>query len=200
MPRVVIVDDHPAVRTGAAQYLACEDGIVVEAAVPTAGAAEEACRRLRPDVLVADYHLPDGDGLSLCMELGPDGPGVVLYSAFADEHLVVLAIVAGARAVMQKSGDPRDLIAAVKAVAAGERLLPPLLPPAMQEAGARLDGDDLPILGMLVHDVPPGEIASTLAIGQDTLAARRRAMFERLRGGGLRWSAGCPSGMRATAR
>jgi DNA-binding response OmpR family regulator len=60
----------------------------VEASVATAAEAEAECQHHQPHVLVADYHLPDIDGLSLCLRLDArDGPPVVLYSAFADEHL-----------------------------------------------------------------------------------------------------------------
>jgi DNA-binding NarL/FixJ family response regulator len=187
MIHLVIVDDHPAVRAGIEALLGAEHGITVAAAVATAAEAEAACERSRPDVVVADHRLPHRDGLSLCLRLGSSGgPPVVLYSAFADDDLTVPAMVAGAHAIVSKAADPHELIVAVLATARGRRRLPAPTAAALHAAGALLDPDDLPVLGMLAHGVPPAEIAATLEIGEDRLTARRRAMSERLRGGTAR--------------
>jgi DNA-binding NarL/FixJ family response regulator len=179
---LVIVDDHAAVRAGVAALLAAELDLAVAATVATAAEAETECGHHQPDVLVADYHLPDIDGLSLCLRLeARDGPPVVLYSAFADEHLGVLAIVAGARAMVAKSADPIELVAAVRAVADHGRPLNAPGSAALQAAGAQLDPDDLPVLGMLTAGMEPPEIAGTLGIREDWLTARRWAMLKRLR-------------------
>jgi DNA-binding NarL/FixJ family response regulator len=183
MTRVAILDDHPTVRAGVEAFIEAEPGMTVVAAVATVAEAEVACDETAPDVLVSDYHLPDGDGLSLCLRLGEDGgPPVVLFSAFADGELAVLAAVAGARAVVPKSADPGELMDAVRAAARGERTEQDVRPLALRTAGERLDPDDLPVLGMLVHGLPPREIADTLGVERDRLDERRRAMLARLRG------------------
>jgi DNA-binding NarL/FixJ family response regulator len=193
---LVIVDDHPAVRAGVAALLAAEPDITVEATVATGAEAEVQCRRHQTDVLVADYHLPDLDGLSLSLRLGAaDGPPVVLYSAFADESVAVLAIVAGARAMVGKSADPTELVAAVRRVADGARLLSAPGPAALQAAGAQLDPEDLPVLGMLTAGVEPAEIVRTLGIREDWLTARRWAMLERLRATPSRRPVAPPKGL-----
>jgi DNA-binding NarL/FixJ family response regulator len=94
----------------------------------------------------------------------------------------VLAAVAGARAVVPKSADPGELMDAVRAAARGERTEQDVRPLALRAAGERLDADDLPVLGMLVHGLPPREIADTLGVERDRLDERRRAMLARLRG------------------
>jgi DNA-binding NarL/FixJ family response regulator len=183
MTRVAILDDHPMVRAGVEAFVEAEPGMSVAAAVATVAEAEVACDETAPDVLVSDYHLPDGDGLSLCLRLGEDGgPPVVLFSAFADGELAVLAAVAGARAVVPKSADPDVLIDAVRAAARGERAGQEAHPLALRAAGERLDPADLPVLGMLVHGLPPTEIANTLGVERNRLDERRRAMLARLRG------------------
>ena len=172
----------PPCGRGVASLLASEPDLTVEASVATAAEAEAECRHHQPHVLVADYHLPDLDGLSLCLRLDArDGPPVVLYSAFADEHLGVLAIVAGARALVGKSADPIELVAAVRAVVDHARALNAPGPAALQAAGANVDADDLPVLGMLTAGMEPSEIARTLGIREDWLTARRWAMLKRLR-------------------
>src|SRR6185295_5340170 len=87
--RVLVVDDHPAVRQGIEAMLGHEDGIVCIGTAASAGEAHElwpAAERLPADVVVVDRHLPDEDGLSLCLWLRTrtPAPAVVIYSAFAD--------------------------------------------------------------------------------------------------------------------
>lgn len=94
--RVLIVDDHPAVRAGVAGVLAAEADLNPAATVATARDAAAEARQLSPRVAIVDYHLPDRDGLSLTIELKrlPHPPGVLIYSGFADARLAVGAIVA----------------------------------------------------------------------------------------------------------
>jgi DNA-binding NarL/FixJ family response regulator len=186
--RIVVVDDHAAVREGVRAMLGGEPDLHPVAVAATAGAAAEAAALEHPDVMVIDYNLPDEDGLSLCLYLkSRDGaPAAVVYSAFADEHLVPLAVVAGADAVVAKATPPDELCDTVRAVARGESRVPPLTQPAMEAAGARLDAEDLPIFGMLAHGTPPDEIAATLRMSPSWLVARRWAMLEQLRDGAAR--------------
>jgi DNA-binding NarL/FixJ family response regulator len=182
--RVLVVDDHPAVRTGLLAMLADEPGIEPAGAAPSAGEAHE--RWLadgeRPDVVLVDYHLPDEDGLSLCLWLKSrdPAPAVVIYSASADEALALPALVAGADGLLGKSADPAEIGEVLRAVASGRRCLPPVAPHVDRDLGARLAPEDLPILGMLRHGVPAPELAATLGIDGAELATRRWAMLETL--------------------
>ena len=181
--RVIVVDDHTAVREGVRAMLGGEPDLEPVAVAGTAADAVELAADERPDVILLDYHLPDDDGLSLCLYLKSrePAPAVLVYSAFADEHLVPLAVVAGADAVVAKSTHPDELCDTVRAVARGTACTPPMTQAAMEAAGARLDADDLPIFGMLAHRTPADEIAATLRMVPAALTARRWAMLEQLR-------------------
>ncbi len=185
---VMIVDDHPAVREGLSSMLHVEPGLATVALAASAREALAEAVRFRPAVVVVDYHLPDEDGLALCLRLkaGPTPPAVLLYSAFADDTLTVLAVIAGADGLVSKTADPDDVVAAVAAVARGERLDVATTRQVMEATGSRLDPADLPILGMLVHRTPPSEIAATLQISEEWLTARRWAMLACLSGGASR--------------
>jgi DNA-binding NarL/FixJ family response regulator len=185
--RVLVVDDHPAVREGMDALLSHATGIVVAGTAASAGEAHAMWRALADapvDVVLVDRHLPDEDGLSLCLWLTTrtPAPAVVVAAATADEALAVPAAVAGACAVWAKTADPLDLPAVLRAAAAGERRLRADAPAIGAGQAARLAPEDLPILGMLRHGVPPAEIAATLGIDDATLAARRWAMLEALSG------------------
>jgi DNA-binding NarL/FixJ family response regulator len=185
--RVLVVDDHPAVREGMRAMLAREPGIVVAGTAASGGEAHAMWPRLERtpvDVVLVDRHLPDEDGLSLCLWLTTraPAPAVVVAAATADEALVVPASVAGACALWAKTSDPFELPDVLRAAAAGEHALPAVSPSVGAMDAARLAPEDLPILGMLRHGVPAAEIAATLGVDAAALAIRRWAMLEALVG------------------
>jgi DNA-binding NarL/FixJ family response regulator len=185
--RVLVVDDHPAVLEGLRAMLAHEPGIAVAGTAASGAEAHAMWPALEGppvDVVLVDRHLPDEDGLSLCLWLTTrsPAPAVVIAAASADESVALPAAVAGASAVWAKTADPGGLAALLRSAAAGTRSLPSAAPPVGAMQAARLSADDLPILGMLRHGVPADEIATTLGIDGATLAARRWAMLETLLG------------------
>src|SRR3954468_21238889 len=84
---LVIVDDHPAVRAGLRGLLEDEPDLFVVATAATAREGFEAIADARPELALIDLHLPDDDGLSLCLRTRALArpPRVVIYSAFADK-------------------------------------------------------------------------------------------------------------------
>jgi DNA-binding NarL/FixJ family response regulator len=182
---IVIVDDHPAVRHGLAAMLEVEGDLDVLAAVPTARDGLAAIERLEPDVALLDFHLPDEDGLLLCLRTLslPHPPRAIVFSAFADEALALQASVSGARGLVSKEHAPEKLREAVRAVAQGHQWLPPVGPRVVRDQAQKLAPADLPILAMLREEVPEAEIAETLGIEPDWLRARRCAIVGRLNSG-----------------
>src|SRR6185295_13061171 len=174
---LVIVDDHPAVRAGLRGLIDDEPGLRVAATAATAREGFDAIAHAQPQVALVDLHLPDDDGLSLCLRTRalPNPPRVVIYSAFADANLAVCAAIAGADAVLPKTASPRALLAVLR----GE-LRPPLDPRALRTVGAALDPEDLAILGMLAHGVSEREVAATLGLEPELARARRAAMLAKL--------------------
>jgi DNA-binding NarL/FixJ family response regulator len=179
---LVIVDDHPAVRAGLETMLDWEHDLEVAATAATADEGFTAIAELQPPVAVVDYQLPDGDGFTLCLRTCalPKPPRIIVYTAFATARHAVLAAVAGAHGLVSKCARPDELLDAIRADSPrhGDRITPY----ALREAAAQLDPDDLTVLGMLVHDVLPAEIAVALAIDDRRLLTRRWAMLERLVG------------------
>jgi DNA-binding NarL/FixJ family response regulator len=177
-----VVDDHGAVREGIRALLEAEPDIVLVGAVADARSALSLSRDAPAEVAVLDHHLPDEDGLTLCLRLkcGPRPPRVLVYSGFADDHLAVRAVVAGADALLPKETDPDELPRLVRRLARGDHRRPLIGAGPLRAAGSLLDPEDLPILGMLVHRTDPGEIADALGMSPDLLHDRRGAMLDRL--------------------
>ena len=171
---VLIVDDHPALRAGLEQLLDQEAGYRLLGAVSSEAELAIALQRHRPDVVVMDYALTRGDGLSACFRLKqrPHPPGVVLYSAYVDDVFAVPATLAQADAIVSKSDPVEVLLTAIDAVAAGESRVPSPDPELIEAASARLDAEDLPIVGMLFAKVRVGDIATTLGVEPREVEAR----------------------------
>jgi DNA-binding NarL/FixJ family response regulator len=181
--RVLIVDDHPAMRAGLTAVLRAEPGIVPLAAIASAEELAPALQRTAPDVVLLDYHLPTDDGLVLCRQIKRQvpTPGVLLYSAYADASLVVPAILAGADGVLNKSVPAGELYDALRTVARGEKVLPAVSRELLDDATARLDPEDLPILGMVLDGEPLSEAARVLRLAPAAASARLDGMLRRLR-------------------
>ncbi|HVL97250.1 MAG TPA: response regulator transcription factor [Solirubrobacteraceae bacterium] len=183
MIRIAVVDDHHAVRLGLEAMLTAEPDMEPVGAAATAAETWPLLYRTAPDVVLVDYRLPDLDGLTVCQRIkaAPPAPAVVLHSAFADDGLTVAALVAGADGVVHKGAPGRDLAEAIRTVAAGARSLPALDPELVRAGAEVLDGEDLPILGMLLHGTSRDEIARILHLDAPALQARLADMLGALR-------------------
>lgn len=179
--RVLIIDDHPAICAGLEGVLALEPDLVAVGSAANAREGLAQAQLLSPQAAIVDYHLPGRDGLSLTLQLKrlDQPPAVVIYSAFADARLAIGALVAGADGVVEKSSRPDELCAALRTVTGG-RLMIPSVPSEMTTIAAGVDPDDLPILGMLMNGVAPGEVAEVLGITEEWLDMRRWAILQRI--------------------
>ena len=183
MIRILLVDDHPALRAGLHTVLRAEPGLVPVGAVASAHEALAELEHLRPDVVVADYHLPDEDGLLLCRRIkaGHEPPHVLIYSAYADAALAIPALAAGADGIASKSADADELFEAIRTVARGNTVLPPVPRELLEEATARLDPDELPVFGMLIDGTSSSEIGDVLGLPPSEIVDRTRSIIGKLR-------------------
>jgi DNA-binding NarL/FixJ family response regulator len=181
--RVAIADDHHAVRLGLHAAIRSEPGLVPVGAAADGGSLAPLLRTTDPDVVLLDYHLPDADGLTLCrgIKADPPAPAVIRYSGFADDAMTVPALVAGADGIVNKGGPTRELFEAIRIVARGGKVLPPISEPLLRAAGEALDAEDLPVLAMLVDGAAPADIAAALRIVGAELRERIARMLGRLK-------------------
>jgi DNA-binding NarL/FixJ family response regulator len=167
MIRIVIVDDHPALRAGLRTVIAGEPGLVF--AGESSGSEESLwplLRSVRPDLVLLDYHLPKGDGLQLCYRIKQERPAprVIVFTAYASTGLALPARLAGADALLSKAIGARDLFEAIRRVNAGESLIDELSPGTMREAGAHIPEEHRALVGMLLDGASEAEVARTLGL------------------------------------
>jgi DNA-binding NarL/FixJ family response regulator len=165
MIRVVVIDDHPALRAGLQTVLDGEPGIVY--AGESDGSEESLwplLRRVNPDVVLLDFHLPKGDGLQFCYRIKQQvpAPGVIIFSAYASPDMMLAAQLAKADAVLNKGVEARELFGTIRAVAAGESALSAPSATALQEAHAHIADPDRAVVGMLLDGTPDAEVARTV--------------------------------------
>jgi len=125
MVKVFLVDDHEVVRRGVADMLEEDENLTV---IGQASSVSEALARvpaLRPDVVVLDVRLPDGNGVELCRELRSRLPELncLMLTSYTDEQAMLDAILAGAGGYVIKDIRGMDLISAVREVGSGKSLL-----------------------------------------------------------------------------
>jgi DNA-binding NarL/FixJ family response regulator len=183
MTRVVVIDPQPAVRAGLAMMLRTEPGLVPVGSAVGASDGLELVERQRPDVVVLDPHLLDGDGLGTARRLRTldPAPRVVLYSATADTTLPVIARVAGADGLVDKAAPAEELFEAIRRVARGVDALPPLDRAQLDAAAHRVEPEDLALLAMLVDRTSHADVADTLRLPPRKLARRIERLLGRLR-------------------
>jgi len=123
--RILLVDDHEVVRVGLKKVLEADPQMIVAGEAAAAGEAVTRAQADRPDVVLMDIRLPDGDGIQACRDILATCPGVrVLFlTSFADDETVLAAVLAGAHGFCVKRMDVENLVQSIKRVAAGESIL-----------------------------------------------------------------------------
>jgi signal transduction histidine kinase/CheY-like chemotaxis protein len=115
--RVLVVDDHPAIRRGLRELLGRRPGLTLVGEAGTAAEALERTAALSPDVVLMDLNLPGG-GLDATRRIAREHPDahVLILTAEPDDGCVRAALEAGARGYLRKSTDPASLVSAIRTV------------------------------------------------------------------------------------
>jgi DNA-binding NarL/FixJ family response regulator len=181
--QVAIVDDHPAVLAGLQRLVERADGLRPVVAVDGAEALLRALEQERADVVVLDYDLARGDGLTLCHRLRERArpPAVVVYSAYAGPALALAARVAGAQALIDKRAPAGQLLDAIGRVAAGEVLIPDIPRDVREAAIGRLDPDEMAVASMRLAGTSHHGIAEALGTDRRDIVRRVQRIVGRLR-------------------
>jgi DNA-binding NarL/FixJ family response regulator len=182
--RLLVVDDHPAVRAGLRELLADQADFHVVAAVATAEDGVDIAKREPIDVAVVDYQLSGRNGLWLSRKLKRllDPPAVLIYSAYTDGVLSAAAVVAEADAVVSKGRIGNDLCDEIRCAAAGRRHLPAIPPRLGESLRRRLDHEEQAIFGLLLAGFDTAEVAGTLGLSPADMESRLWELLRRLEG------------------
>jgi len=189
--RVVLVDDHQLIREGLRRAFDRAGDLEVVGEAGSVAEAMHALERLRPDVLVTDVRLPDGDGISLTTQVRAANPsiGIVVLTMYAGDEQVFAALDAGASGFVGKDAPAEEVVAAARHAAAAPRSFNARdLAGAMQRrmsapAGPKLSPREREVLDLLVDGLAIAQIARRLYISESTAKTHVANIYEKLGAG-----------------
>jgi len=190
---VLVVDDHPVVRMGVSMVLAKESGLKVVGEASSCAEGWDMLRRLRPDIVLGDLMLGDGNVCDLMQKMQAEGIGgqVIVYTAHSGEAKVLAALRAGASGYIIKSSTPQRLLDAIRTVARGGSYLDPTIAShvigrvgGVQERrsahGRELTDREATVLSALVEGKRNKDIAGELFITERTVKYHIHGLFTKL--------------------
>lgn len=187
---VFLLDDHALVRTGMRMMLSAETDIEVVGEADNGETALPMIRRLRPDVVLCDLHLPGISGLEVTERIvkGDYGSRVVVVSVLEDGPMPKRLIEAGASGYVGKGGDAGELLRAVREVSRGKRYLANGIAQHLALAGLggeatpfdSLSPRELEVAMLLVQGLRQEDIAKRLSLSAKTVNTHKARLFEKL--------------------
>ena len=192
--RLLLVDDHPIVRTGLRMLFQSEPDMVVVGEVNGGEEALEAVQTLHPDVVIMDVAMPGMNGIEATRRIKESSPdtAVLALTMHEDEQYFFAMLHAGASGYIPKRAAPDDLVSAIRVVAEGNFFLYSTLarflmkdmaeqtPAASQERVESLTPRETEVLTYIAEGFTSREIADTLVISVKTVERHRENIMTKL--------------------
>jgi DNA-binding NarL/FixJ family response regulator len=171
--RIMVVDDHPVVREGFAGMIGTEPDMRLVAEARSGEEAQRLFRQHRPDVTLMDLRMPGVNGVEAIRAIRREFPQsrfIVLTTYDGDED-IYRALEAGAQAYLLKDMLCDEILAAIRAVHAGQRRIPAEVGTRLAErmSGLELSGREQQVLELVVKGQSNKEIAARLDITEATV-------------------------------
>jgi two-component system response regulator DevR len=192
--RVMLVDDSELVRRGIASVLAgAVPPIKVVGEAGRVATAVAECLRIKPDIVLMDIRMPDGQGFEACRQILQKLPAtkVIVLTSYANDSFVYESVAAGAQGYLMKEIDPAGLIQAVRDVAAGRSILDPDATNRVLRLlrGGAEGGPDLSslspqerrVLALVADGMTNKQVGEQLGLSENTVKNYLVNVFEKLR-------------------
>jgi len=193
--RVVIADDHPMIRQGMRSAIEADPGLKIVAEAGDGETALAQIRSLRPSVALLDMEMPNLSGLEVLQAVQEIKPpvAVVFLTVHKDERFFNAAMDRGAKGYVLKESAVNDIIASIKAAAAGENFISPQLSSYLLNRRARADAlreqkpslanltpAEQQVLRLIAANKTSKEIGKALYISVRTVEKHRANIIEKL--------------------
>ncbi len=184
--RILIADDHALVRQGLRSVLESQEGWTVCGEAEDGRSAVKLGLELKPDVFLIDVTMPVLNGLDATRQICRERPtaAILILTMHESDQLCEDLIRAGARGCVLKSESPRQLLAAVEAVAGGHKYFTRLQHGGLEQGGPkappRLSAREREIVQLLAEGKTNKDIATHLSIAYKTVDAHRTNIMKRL--------------------
>lgn len=193
--RVIIIDDHDVVRRGITMLLEAAGDIAVCGDAGTVAEAGPLAASTDPDVAIVDLRLGDGSGVTAAraVQAGSPRTRILLLTAAADEDALLGAVLAGASAHLLKQVQGNEIVATVREVGAGRRLLDPADASAAVDGalmrltrpeGSTLSLDEAELLAAAAAGRSDRQIATEQGVEEGEVAAALASLLSKLGIGG----------------
>jgi DNA-binding NarL/FixJ family response regulator len=183
--RVLIADDHPAVRAGLAAVILAENDLLVAGQADTGEQAIALYREHRPDVVLMDLRMPVLGGVEATLRITAEFPDarILALTSYQGDADVRRALDAGARGYLLKHMLMTEVIAAVRAVAHGEWVIPPAVAASLARHNERdrLTTRELEVLGLMAKGLSNKEIALAIGRTDETVKIHLKSVFAKLK-------------------
>jgi len=182
--RVLVVDDHAALRDGIAAIVGKEPDITIAGEAANGEEAIAAFRTLQPDIMLLDLQMPVLGGLEVIKAVRAEfaGARIVVLTTYEGDVQALRALKAGASGYLLKTSLRKELLEAIRVVHKGRRYV---LAEVAQEIAIHAAEDPLTtreveVLGMVADGNANKVIARRLSLSEDTVKAHLRAIFSKL--------------------
>jgi DNA-binding NarL/FixJ family response regulator len=183
MITVLLADDHSLVRKGFRRMLEDEPDIEVLGEASNGREAVELVEKLRPNVLVMDFSMPELDGAQATREIRKTNleTRILILSMYSNENYFRNALESGANGYLLKNAIDVELPEAIRALAAGKRFISPSLQnPPEDETFDKLTPREKEVLTMIAEGKSNKEIAALLNLSVNTVAVHRANLMDAL--------------------
>ena len=170
---VLVVDDHPIVRTGLTTLLHSEPGLEPLGEAKTGVEAIAQFRTLRPDVTLMDLRMPEMTGVEAITAIRKDCPTarIIILTTYDGDEDIYRGLQTGAKGYLLKDADRSELLAAIRAVHAGQKYIPALVGAKLAErmSSSQLSDREIDVLKLLAKGKNTQAIGSALNITEGTV-------------------------------
>lgn len=186
MINVLIVDDHPVVRSGVRGMLTGEADITVVGEAASGAEALTAVRALQPHLVLMDLRMPGGDGATATAQILALGLGtrVVVLTTHETDSDILRAVEAGAAGYLLKDTSRDDLLHAIRAAARGETVLAPSVAGKLWQHRHRppvsLSPREIEVLQLVAKGLSNADIGTSLHVSEATVKTHLLRAFAKL--------------------
>ena len=187
--RVLIVDDHPVVRQGIKLMIEAEPDLTICGEAQTEQQARKMVRELKPDALLVDLSLSEGDGFNVVRDVNAHFPETrVLVLSMHDEAIYAERLLAeGASGYIMKQAATEQLVTALRTVLRGERFVSESLKRSLETRrevdggpSSRLSARELQVISLIGRGLGTREIAESLSLSVKTVETHRLTIKRKL--------------------